>query len=76
MRRLGEASRISILEDGTWLTSTPTDPWQDLKMGTPSGCSCSTDNKFLTLDNGFGGASTMLVTAWDQNAGSARTSWS
>lgn len=65
-------SGFSILEDGTWLTSTPTDPWQDLKMGTPSGCSCSTDNKFLTLDNGFGGASTMLVTAWDQNAGSAR----
>jgi hypothetical protein len=30
-------SGFSILEDGTWLTSTPADPWQDLKMGTSVG---------------------------------------
>lgn len=65
-------SGFSILEDGTWSASTSTDPWQDLKSGTPSGCSCSTDNKFLTVNNGLGGASTMLISAWDQYAGGTR----
>lgn len=59
-------SGFSILENGTWSASTPSDPWQDLKFGSPSGCSCSSDNKFLTMNSALGGASTMLITAWDQ----------
>lgn len=66
-------SGFSILEDGTWSASTPGDPWQDLKMGTPSGCSCSTDNKFLTVNSGLGGASTMLIAAWDQYSTGTRS---
>lgn len=65
-------SGFSILEDGTWSASTASDPWQDLKMGSPSGCSCSTDTKFLTVNNGLAGASTMLITAWDQYSSGTR----
>ena len=41
-------------------------------MGSPSGCSCSTDTKFLTVNNGLAGASTMLITAWDQYSSGTR----
>ncbi len=65
--RWKELAGFSILEHGTWAASPVNlvDPWTHLRNSTLAGCSCGPDSKKIVMNSGLGGASTMLVAAWD-----------